>query len=170
MFHKPEQHFTVFLMNVNTTHISLLCISSHWFQFEISVQFWFTWLSYPAQNLFKLPFESESQKHKGKARVYNMQESVCQRVYSPSQVSGSHLYEYLVSLCRNWEASLDYEYSKSVPKPEALLSFLPKFPTSTPFLQQRYSGYGGSKLLEGPSCAQDSSSEVIRHISSALGL
>lgn len=25
---------------------------------------------------------------------------------------GSYLYEYLVSLCRNWEASLNYEYSK----------------------------------------------------------
>lgn len=25
---------------------------------------------------------------------------------------GSYLYEYLVSLCRNWEVSLDYEYSK----------------------------------------------------------
>ena len=68
--------------------------------------------------------------------------SVC--IYSLRNKAGlekvpvSVLYEHLGSLCRNWEASLDYQYPKSVPKPQALLSLLLKSPTS--FLQQNYSG------------------------------
>lgn len=83
---------------------------------------------------------------------------------------GSYLYEYLVSLCRNWEASLDYEYSKSGPKPEAALSLLLKFPAHTSFLQQRNSGSGASRLSEGPIPSVCTRQFFIRHISSALGL
>lgn len=120
------------------THVSLLGISSNQFQSNSDLFGSATRLkiysNYPmCQNLINI-----SEKHMYiTCRSLSAQEFTLQVRHH----KGSYLYEYLVSLCRNWEASLDYEYSKSVPKPEALLSLLLKSPTS--FLQQSYSGPGG---------------------------